>query len=226
MNKATFTDINNGTEPLYIVPVTINRMGTTVQGQSQVQVQVQGTAITPEFYLADPVIIQYQCNKNCLVCSFSLSQTSTCDRCEAFYSMDKNCLSCANGFFEVVDVVSSRCLKCYSNCKQCQGPSQYDCIACFSNFGLIDYAFHRLCIDKVASQYRKQPVMAVCLTSPSLSEVSLNSNCSACLGSTSNNIYKESTCIECWVSLGYAWGRCAVLSSSGLTFYASEGLQG
>ena len=149
-NRGTFSDINGGTTQLFTLPYKIDRMGTTVQGSSQMTIQLQGTTIVDEFFLADPVIVQYQCSQNCLDCSFSLTQTVSCRRCEAFFDRQKNCLTCANGFF-LLHGQTNRCVKCYSNCKQCHGPSSYQCIECFNRFGLIDYSFHTRCIDSIVN---------------------------------------------------------------------------
>ena len=81
-NRAMLSDINGGTSQLFVLPYKIDRMGSnTVTGSSQIVLQLQGTTIVDEFYLADPVIIQYQCSPNCMNCSFSLTQTVTCQQC-------------------------------------------------------------------------------------------------------------------------------------------------
>ena len=49
-----------------------------------------------------------------------------------------------------------------------------------------------------------------------------DNNCSICLSSKTGQIYQHPNCLQCWIALGYAWGRCGPLSSGGLTFYASE----
>ncbi len=180
---------------------------------------------TDEFYLADITVVQYQCSKNCLDCSFSLAQSSSCKACLPFYRTDTNCLTCANGFFEAVNGSRNRCVKCYANCKQCMGASNFHCLECFSNFEIKDLAFNTPCINQVVTNYRSKteylPSPGRCPSPPSLQELASKSNCLACL-SASQAIYSDPNCISCWLGLGYAWGRCEPKLSSGLTFYASD----
>lgn len=98
-SKATLTDVNNGQMQLFVLPFKIDRMGQTKIGaNSKLQVTLSNNQ-TEEFYLADITIVQYQCSKNCLDCSFNLGQVSTCNACLPFYRVDTNCLICANGFY-------------------------------------------------------------------------------------------------------------------------------
>ena len=71
-NKATLTSINKGERKLYILSYSVNRFGQRNIGTSQVILfQTVGTAVGEEFYLVDPIMIQYQCNSNCLDCIFA-----------------------------------------------------------------------------------------------------------------------------------------------------------
>jgi len=139
------------------------------------------------------VIVQYQCNSNCLDCGFSLTQTTVCSQCNPFYERETNCIYCANGYFEKADPLH-RCVKCYSNCKQCRGPGQYDCTTCFNKFSLTDFTFASLCIDKIVADYQGIINSYSCPGAPSRTQLNANANCSTCLNSATN-YYKDPNCI-------------------------------
>ena len=98
-NRGLLTDINGGTSRLFVLPYSIDRMGTSVNTSSQITIRVVTASIAAEFYLADPIIVQYQCSSNCLNCGFSLTQTTACSQCKPFYELSTNCIFCANGYY-------------------------------------------------------------------------------------------------------------------------------
>ena len=54
-----------------------------------------------------------------------------------------------------------------------------------------------------------------------MSKVVADKNCSVCLSTQIGAVYRDPSCLQCWVNMGYAWGRCGALVSGGLTFYGS-----
>ena len=85
-NLATLSTINNAQGLLYVLPFRIDRMGANnCYSNGQMTIQLNTNAVTDEFYLADFTIVQYQCSKNCLQCSFNLAQTTPCSLCGPFY---------------------------------------------------------------------------------------------------------------------------------------------
>ena len=146
------------------------------EGNSEFVLSIAGTSTGGQFYVADLVVVQYACASNCAVCSFSTLQATTCTSCKPFYSLNDNCRTCANGFFEA----NSACVKCYSNCKQCFGAESNQCTQCFDNFELTDINYNQTCItclhqnpDQVSLCTRSCPVDP--------NQVSSNANCTACL---------------------------------------------
>jgi hypothetical protein len=126
----------------------------------------------------------------------------------------------------MADPLKNRCVKCYSQCKQCHGPTQYDCTECFNKFVLADLTFNSSCVDAIVAQYSGTAHNITCPGAPNNGEVTANANCAACLDSPNPALYKDSNCVQCWVDFGYGWGRCASTSSSGLSFFSRETTQG
>ena len=86
----------------------------------------------------------------------------------------------------------------------------------------MDYSFFTRCAEKVIADFRGITTNVSCHSAPSTSAVAANPNCSTCLPNNNANLFKDADCVQCWLALGYAWGRCGALQGSGLTFYASE----
>lgn len=62
----------------------------------------------------------------------------------------------------------------------------------------------------------------LCPQNFTINQLQFNSNCSACLRATKNQMYSSASCMSCWIFLGIGSGKCVPTAASGYVFYAND----
>lgn len=97
----------------------------------------------------------FKCNENCLECSRSLNTDCLSCKNPSFSILNKEsqrlCLeNCGSGYF----LNSNNCLKCHSDCSECSGPLNTDCISCKDPlFSVLTKELQNLCLANCGSNY-------------------------------------------------------------------------
>ncbi len=97
------------------------------------------------FGIRDLTMVLLFCDATCLTCLGPFN--NQCTTCEENFYLSKNECLCKEGFYlfnspntgEVKDSFpKSQCRMCHETCKNCNGPSQKDCLECKEGFEKIE----------------------------------------------------------------------------------------
>ena len=175
----------------------------------------------------DIEINSFLCHDSCSSCNGTTeNQCLSCNSSLGYYFYNNSCISlCPSGFYGNND--SSICEICDILCKECFGPSSYDCLSCQS-FNLYQNACIEQCPNNTYLSYDFSLLSSICLDCNNTCQTCsgpLETECLTCFDKNYYFLNNEclvchETCMNCHGTSSYDCDSCNI--TTGLFLYNSQ----